>query len=407
MTKQQTSDDLEVKKALKSFYTISTFWSAFFATANWFFFWRIFLSSGKIGLVDSICFLVGMIAQIPTGAIADKIGRRQTMILGTTLMGLGYGFTGLASSGIDIFIGYLVYSVGSSFYSGADDAYMYDYLKAKNLEGTWETVARRKQMFGRISYMLAIFIGGYLYIANVRLPSIARGIVFLLAVIPLIYMKFMDRYQPTSIKGVTTTYGKHIWTGMKEVLNKRMLSATVLILIIQGVTVSMFIGGILRPLMLQRSGLPINDQSNFLVLVSIPLTIFLFRKIKRGKLSVYSRAILWSVCILAGFLLNISVRSFPAAIAGIVLILFGNYLLVPVTSKLINDNASSRHRATALSTAGLLEDIPYVIAGPLIGLAADRNEFTLVIKLISVFIALSILISLFAHKKYSNIEALA
>ncbi|HUD06936.1 MAG TPA: hypothetical protein VMR34_03555 [Candidatus Saccharimonadales bacterium] len=128
----------EVKRAIKSFYTISAYWSVFFATGNWLFFWRIYLTNGKIGVVDAICFLVGMIAQVPTGAIADKIGRRRTMIIGTILMGIGYASVGFAFNGGIILAGYLVYSIGSSFYSGADDAYLFApiYLTQQELFGT-------------------------------------------------------------------------------------------------------------------------------------------------------------------------------------------------------------------------------------------------------------------------------
>jgi MFS family permease len=384
---------VEIVKAKKYFYIATGLWATFFATANWLFFWRLYLTNGGIGLLDAICFAVGMLAQVPTGAIADKIGRRQIMILAAILMGVGYATTGFAVNGAWILIGYLVYSVGSSFFSGADDALMYDYLKTKSCEKDWETVARHKQMIRRICNLSAVFIGGYLYIWSVRLPSIVRGLTFLLMVIPLISMKFMDKDQPQkSSNNSVASYGRHIWHGMKELLNRKMLPVILLILFVQGTTAVIFIGGILRPLMLERSGLAIVNQSNFLALIQIPVVLLLFYRSKHHK-SAFNRAIFWAGCTVVGFLLNIPLHYKVLALAGVALIHFGSYLIIPATSRLINEAVSSKYRATTLSTASLLEQIPYIFAAPLIGLAADRHQITLVIEIVAVCMITAVLVA--------------
>ncbi|HUD06931.1 MAG TPA: hypothetical protein VMR34_03530 [Candidatus Saccharimonadales bacterium] len=282
--------------------------------------------------------------------------------------------------------------------------YLFDYLKTHKLDHIWEYIARRKQLILRIGGTIAVFIGGFLYIWNVRLPSIIRGVFFLLAVFPLLRMKFMDSSQPTHIKEASASYVRHIWTGMRELLNRKMLPTVLLIFTIQGVTASIFIGGILRPLMIERTGLPIADQSNYLAIVSIPIIFLLFRRFKHRLLSPYGRAILWSVCVIAGFALNIPSHSLVSGLLGITLILFGNYFITPATSVLINKAASSEHRATTLSTASLLSSMPYIVAAPLIGLAADKNELTLVVEILLALMILAVLISIIAHKSYGDRE---
>lgn len=388
-------------KSKRQFYIASALASAWFATGNWLFFWRLYLTNGRIGIVDSICFLAGMLAEIPTGAIADKIGRRRIMIIGVVLMGVGYGGMGLAPNGATILVTYLIYSVGSSFYSGADDALMYDYLRSNGDADEWEMIARRKQIITRISAMLAVFIGGYLYIFNVRLPSIARGTFFLLILIPLIKMKFMDSAQPSAAREATTGYFEHIWVGMKELLNRKMLPVVLIVLFIQGISVTMFIGGILRPLMLERTGLPIADHATYLAIVSVAAIIILLHKNRKSAkpAPLYRQAIFYSALIAVGFALNLPTKSLAGGLLGIAFIHIGTYLLVPATSALINISASSKHRATVLSTANLVEDIPYIIASPLIGLAADNSQLSLVVRIVLFTMISAIGLSLVLHRR--------
>jgi MFS family permease len=382
-----------IRVARRQFYIATGLYSLFFATGSWLFFWRRFLTNGQIGLVDALCFLVGMLAEVPTGAIADKIGRRRTMMLGVVLMGIGYAMTGFAVQGSMILVGYALFSVGASFYSGADDAYMYDYLKSNDQESIWESVARYKQIVLRVGSVISVFIGGYLYIMNVRLPSVVRGVFFLFMLYPLIRMKFMESSQPSSVVEAGG-YRKHIWVGMRELLNRRMIAAVLLITFVQGVTVSMFIGGLLRPLMLERTSLPVVDHSNFLTvvfLIAIAVLLYNGRKTKKKPKTLYQRALLYSLVILAGFLLNIPYHSLVGGLLGIIIIHIGSYLLVPTTSTIINLAASSKHRATALSTANLLEDIPYILAAPFIGLATDQGNLGMVIIIIATLIAVVIM----------------
>ncbi len=383
----------EIKRAKRLFYSTTVLWSAFFATGNWLFFWRLYLTNGGIGLVDAICFTVGMIAQVPTGAIADKIGRRRTMILGATLMGVGYGATGFAINGAGILAGYLIYSIGASFYSGADDALMYDYLKARGCEKDWEAIIRRKQIIRRVGNLTAVFIGGYLYAWNVRMPSIVRGLFFLMMITPLLKMKFMDKTQPFVDQDLSSSYGRHIWLGMRELLNKKMLPVVLLIVFVEGTAV-IFISGILRPLMLEKTGISIVNQSNFIALIQLVVVFLLYRKIK-NHLTPFRRVIMWSSFMVTGFIFNIPAKLVAVELVGIALIHVGYYLIIPAMSQLLNETVSSKHRATALSTANLLEQVPYIFAAPLIGLAADKNQVTLVVEILAACLLVIVLLAAF------------
>lgn len=393
----------QIKRAKHYYFFASALWACFFATGNWLFFWRLYLTNGQIGLVDGLCFLVGMLAEIPTGVIADRIGRRKIMIIGAVIMGIGYGSMGFAQHGVAILVGYLTYSIGSAFYAGADDALLYDYLKFHHVEDEWETIVRRRQIITRLTMMAAVFIGGYLYILNVRFPSITRGLFFLLLLYPLLRMKFMDTAQPIYSRDSDAGYFNHLWTGMRELLNRKLLPIVLLVLCVQGVTVSMVISGILRPLLLERTGLPITDHSAYISAVSILAILVLLYKNRVGSgVSLYYQAVIAALIVVGGFVLNLPASSLIGGLVGIALIHVGNYLLVPATSALINAAASSKHRATVLSGVNLLEDIPYVIAAPLIGLGADRGMLTGIVAVLALIMILAVGGSVLLHRKQKN-----
>lgn len=124
----------DIQKQIRLYYIYWALIGTWFATEIWIFFTRRYLTVGYIGIMEAITFGIGLLANIPTGALADRFRRRNTVMLGVLLGGLGFTLWGLATFGWMIFIGILIYSVGISFQTGADDAMMYDYLKAQNAE---------------------------------------------------------------------------------------------------------------------------------------------------------------------------------------------------------------------------------------------------------------------------------
>lgn len=95
------------------------------------------LSLSQILLLHIIFSAAVISLEIPTGAWADRLGRRTSMGLGALLMALaslGYFFApGFASIAVCEFL----FASGLTLTSGADSAYLYDQLKAVGREGEY------------------------------------------------------------------------------------------------------------------------------------------------------------------------------------------------------------------------------------------------------------------------------
>jgi len=103
------------------------------------------LSDGQISLLFLIWSVVGIVAEVPTGAIADRFSRRGCLTAGSVAQALGYavwmalpGFTGYAS-------GFVLWGLGGALASGSLEALLYDGLK------TFGATKHYSRLLGRIT----------------------------------------------------------------------------------------------------------------------------------------------------------------------------------------------------------------------------------------------------------------
>jgi MFS family permease len=141
-------------------------------------------------LLTNAAFTLGsMVFEIPTGVVADTVGRRVSLLLClgtlfvTTLLYVatawrGWGFWAFA--GISVFLG-----LGYTFYTGAVDAWLVDALNATGYTQPLEPVFARGQMFFGAGMLVGTIGGGLLGQIRLDIPYLVRaGIVvplFLLA----------------------------------------------------------------------------------------------------------------------------------------------------------------------------------------------------------------------------------
>ncbi|OGX79571.1 MFS transporter [Exiguobacterium sp. SH31] len=76
------------------------------------------LNNAQLGLVNSVFFLTYAIAQIPSGSLGDKFGRKRILVPGFILFGLFTGITGLASTFLLFMIARAITGLGEGTYYG-------------------------------------------------------------------------------------------------------------------------------------------------------------------------------------------------------------------------------------------------------------------------------------------------
>ena len=135
-------------------------------------------------MLTNAAFTAGMVVfEIPTGVVADTLGRRVSLILcvGTLLVAtLLYVATAWFHWGFWPFMGTSVLlGLGYTFYTGAVDAWLVDALKSTGFTEPMEGVFAKGQMMFGAAMLAGTLSGGLLGQIDLALPYVVRAATFL------------------------------------------------------------------------------------------------------------------------------------------------------------------------------------------------------------------------------------
>jgi MFS family permease len=130
-------------------------------------------------------FTGGMVIfEVPTGIVADTIGRRTSYLLGTlTLSGASLLYVGLwqieASFWLWAIVSLLL-GLGFTFFSGAVEAWLVDALTATGFTGKLETVFGRGQIVTGVGMLSGSVAGGFIaQQASLGVPFVLRSLILI------------------------------------------------------------------------------------------------------------------------------------------------------------------------------------------------------------------------------------
>ncbi|WP_237150581.1 MULTISPECIES: MFS transporter [unclassified Pseudomonas] len=120
------------------------------------------ITQGEIGILQSFLFFSSVALEIPSGLLADRYGRKISLIIG--FLGLfisGIGFL-LFSSFIPFAIIFCLFGASIAMGSGSDRALLYDNLLAENRAEEYPKILSRARAIGAVSLGLSMLLGGVL-----------------------------------------------------------------------------------------------------------------------------------------------------------------------------------------------------------------------------------------------------
>jgi MFS family permease len=173
------------------------------------------LSLTQITLLDIPFFLLVVAAEVPTGAVADRFGRRISLILGSLMIAIAFFIFGIADNYIIILVSWTAWGFGQTFQSGADAAILYDSLKQIGREDDFQKINGRMWALTSFAALLAILIGAPIAAATSFTVPIFLSVGIALAAIPVAFSmhepraehdESRDRYFQTLFAGVRTAW---------------------------------------------------------------------------------------------------------------------------------------------------------------------------------------------------------
>ncbi|EMA41971.1 MFS transporter [Halococcus hamelinensis] len=157
---------------------------AYRATVTFGFFWPVFtiflldrgLSYTQIGLLNSLSAGIIVIGEIPSGYIGDRIGRRNSILVGSGLLSVSLiGFT-VVKTFLAFAVLWVFWGLGSAFQSGSDDAWLYEALEDRSDESQYTRIRGRGGSVNQWMTAGTTLVAGGLYSLNPRLPFLAGGL---------------------------------------------------------------------------------------------------------------------------------------------------------------------------------------------------------------------------------------
>ncbi|MXX80055.1 MAG: MFS transporter [Chloroflexi bacterium] len=143
------------------FYAFHFLFGFHFWLPVWFLFLRTehSLSYTQIGLMEVLFGIATIIAEVPTGAIADRFGRRSALVL--SAFGFAAGITLFAGLGYPLLVlGYALMAVTRTLLSGSGDALLFDTLRSLGRTGEYERHSGRARALATAGLLVATLFAG-------------------------------------------------------------------------------------------------------------------------------------------------------------------------------------------------------------------------------------------------------
>ena len=325
-------------------------------------------------------FTAGMVLfEVPTGIVADTIGRRVSYLLGTlTLMASTFLYVLLWQIGAPLWewaIASMLLGLGFTFFSGAVEAWLVDALTATGYTGELETVFGRGQIVSGAAMLIGSVAGGFIARqTSLGVPFVLRGLV-LIVMFGLAFRLMHD-------VGFTPEKGGRPLAEMRKIAANSIDYGWRVPAVKWLMVESLFTGGVgiyafyaLQPYLLELYGDPQAYQVAGLVAAIVAgaqiaggIAAPRIRRLFRRRTSALIATAGLSVVALG--LIGL-VESFWAVIGLIVVwgLLFAATL--PIRQTYLNGLIPSRQRATILSFDSMMSSTGGVWTQPLLGRAAD------------------------------------
>ena len=317
--------------------------------------------------------------EVPTGIVADTIGRRVSYLLGTVTLAATTLLYVLLWKIEGPFWAWALVSMllglGFTFFSGAVEAWLVDALDATNFEGSLESVFGRGQVVAGVAMLTGSVAGGYVaQVTNLGVPFVLRGVVLLVMfILAFALMKDVGFTPEAGIgfrKGVRRIAGASVEYGWRVPTVKWIMLASPFT---AGVGFYAFYA--LQPYLLELWGDPKAYGVAGLVAAIVAgaqivggLAAPLIRRLFRRRTS----ALLVTALASSATLILIGVfERFWVVIALIVVwgLLFAASM--PIRQAYLNGLIPSQQRATILSFDSMLGSTGGVVVQPVLGRSAD------------------------------------
>jgi DHA3 family tetracycline resistance protein-like MFS transporter len=333
----------------------------------------------RLLLVGSVLELTCLVFQVPTGLFADAFSRRWAVSVGIALTGAGFILEGLIPQFASILVAQVVWGIGATLSSGAEDAWITDEV---GQERAGQLFLRASQV-GQGTSLIGICVGVGLASIRLNLPIVIGGALLVMLGIYLFFAMTEAGYSAVRSEPRSSLAG--MAAGARSSIVS--LRSRPLILTILAITVVLGLSGegvdrLYQVHFLRDIGLPtfagfspvlwFGLISGVASLFGIAATWVVRRRLDLENHSDVGRLLFAFTAIraltLAGFALAANLN---LAIALIWVASVMRDVFSPVQRAWLNRSLDPSNRATLFSVDGQADALGQVVGGPIIGVIAS------------------------------------
>lgn len=346
------------------------------------------LTLGEAVLFEAIYSAVVIATELPTGMVADRFGRRVSLLVGTGAVVLGFLMFGASTSMLVLLSAYAFLAIADTSFSGADTAMLYDSLKAVGRDRDFTA------WHGRMNALIAIAIAGFTIVGSlmVRWWPLWTPIVLSAALTaPALILAWFMTDPPR-----TDERHAYLETGRRAIALVRRAPALLSAMVLMAVTtIAIASVAVFQQHFLREAGIPVWGVGLFVAGQMALAAVGSWIAAPLGN-RLGLRRTLWlmpigSTLALAaaapGHLALYPLFLFPALGWNILYPHFADYLARRVTDSL---------RASVMSIANIVSGLAAVTVVPLTGLGVDRLGFRTTILLLTVVLTTTAVLAFLA-----------
>lgn len=350
---------------------------------------QVGLNPLQLVLVGTALEVTAFLGEIPTGVVADVYSRRLSVLLGYSLMGLGFFIEGSFPIFEAIILSAIVMGIGFTFLSGATSAWIVDEIGQERAADAFVRASQVAQILG----FIGIFVSIALASISLQLAIISGGIILIALVLLLILVMPEDGFQRThaSDRESWTEVFSTFRDGVRLVRGRQILLWILLISMIYGAFTEGFdrlwTVHILTEFTLPSLG-GLNDIVWFGIISAVfaPVTLIATELLRRNVDFNNSRAVarvlsVVYISLIGSVLLFAQSQHFLLVLLG--LWITGSLRTVrhPLMEAWINQHTESNVRATVLSINGQADAFGQIGGGPVVGFVGTVSSVRIAISL--------------------------
>ena len=349
-------------------YLLAAMKNSWFWLGIWIFYYLRFTNYAGIGLIETILIITLTLMEIPTGAIADLLGKKKTLILaflfeliGGLMMAMAPNFSVLAGS-------VFVMCVGGALYSGTLEALVYDSLKQEGNQKKYDRVISKINSIGLLTPAICGAVGGFLYLIEPKLPFYANAAGY---GIGLFLSFWLTEPVIDTEKFTLSNFIRQTRQGLLQLTKSTDIKKQTIMLLSIGFFV-VIVDEMLNSFLGFEFGFGAKQLGMLTAVIYLisaaaaQLTPWIRHKFGDN----YSNFVvggLIAISLIISPIIGIIVGGITLAFRSSLQAIFGS-----MASVTINNNSESKYRATTISTFNMIKNIPYVLSAFFLGSLADQ-----------------------------------